>query len=249
MLKDKSLTIEKFHDSEESKYLIKSPKEIQLTLHAIARKKSVVIIYFNDEEHFIKTLILAANETGVWIDVGPSEDLNNKILLNHNLVLVTMHNGAKVQFQCPHIDVTIFASLPAFFIPLPKQMIRLQRRDFFRLPISSDSPLKCTIPHSKNDESSPKEITIMDISIGGIALTCTGNNVRLETGETYQDCQIELPDVGILTVSIMVKNLFDVTAYNGAAIKHAGCEFIKMDGKTSILLQRYIATMQSKLSR
>ena len=249
MLKDTSLTVEKFRNGEERKYLIQSPREIQLTLKAIAQKKVVVLLYYNDDQHFIKTQLLAANEKGVWIDVGPGEEINNQVLNSLSIVLVTMHNGAKVQFVCPHIEVAVFASHPAFFFPLPQQMIRLQRRDFFRLPTSADTPLKCTVPHSQESVAAENEITIMDISIGGVALTCTGNNVRLEAGETYPDCTIELPEIGTLSVTIQVKNLFDVTSYNGTITKHAGCEFIKLDGKTSILLQRYIATMQSKLSR
>jgi c-di-GMP-binding flagellar brake protein YcgR len=249
MSKDPSLTVEKFRNGEENKYLIKSPREIQLTLKAVAQKKAIVVLHYNHDEHFIKTLLLEANETGIWVDVGPGEDINSQILNSNHVVFVTMHNGAKVQFDCPPVEVAIYASHPAFFFPLPAQMIRLQRRDYFRLPTSADTPLKCTIPRPQDDEAVQKEITIMDISVGGIALTCKESNVKLETGETYPDCQIELPGVGTLKVTIQVKNLFDVTAYNGVVTKHAGCEFIKLDGKTSILLQRYIATMQSKLSR
>jgi len=249
MSKDPSLTVEKFRDGEENKYLIKSHREIQLTLKAVAQKKAIVVLYYNDDDHFIKTVLLEANETGIWVDVGPGEAINSQILNSNHVVFVTMHNGAKLQFICPPIEVAIYASHPAFFFPLPAQMIRLQRRDYFRLPASGDKPLKCVIPHALPQNSALEEITIMDISVGGVALTCKEDNVKLETGETYPDCQIELPGVGTLKVTIQVKNLFDVTAYNGVVTKHAGCEFIKLDGKTSILLQRYIAIMQSKLSR
>jgi len=249
MLKDPSLTIEKFRNGEESKYLIKSPREIHLTLKPVAQKKAIVVLYYNDDEHFIKTILLEANETGIWVDVGPNEEINSQILNSSHVVLVTMQNGTKLQFVCPPIEVAVYASHPAFFFPLPSKMIRLQRRDYFRLPVSADTPLKCTIPHPQETEIVQKEIIIMDISVGGIALTCKETDVKLETGEIYPECQIELPGVGTLKVTIQVKNLFDVTAYNGKVSKHAGCEFIGLDGKTSILLQRYIALMQSKLSR
>lgn len=247
MSKEPVLTIEKFRDGEESKFLIRSPKEIQLTLHAVAQKKSIGVLYFDNGERFFKTLLLAVNEQGLWLDVGPDADDNNLIQHSDSITFVTMHQGAKVQFDCHQIQTTIYGALPAFYCPLPQKIMRLQRRDYFRLPTSGDAPLKCIIAPEVETTPQPVEITIMDISVGGIALTCKEDTVRLEEGSTYPDCQIELPGVGMLVVTIQVRNLFDVTSTSGAVTKHAGCEFVKMDGKMSMLLQRYVGMMQSKL--
>jgi len=248
MSKEIPLTIEKFHDGEESKFLIKSPKEIQLTLHAIAQKKSVTVLYFDNGQRFIKTVLLAANERGIWLDVGPDEADNNLVLNNDNNVCVTMHHGAKVQFVSHQAKLAVYAAHPAFYFPLPDKILRLQRRDYFRLPTTADAPLKCVMPPPKIKAVQPDEITIMDISVGGIALVCKETNVTLEAGQIYPDCNIELPGIGMLKVTIQVKNLFDVTSPSGIVIKHAGCEFVEMDRKMSMLLQRYVGIMQSKLA-
>jgi c-di-GMP-binding flagellar brake protein YcgR len=243
-----SLTIEKFRDGEESKYLIKSPKEIQLTLHAIAQKKLPAVIYFNDEQNFIKTTILAANANGIWLDVGPSADENTLLTGSALITFVTMYQGAKVQFTCHQIEMAIYAAHPAFYCPLPANMVRLQRRDFFRLTVPPDAHLKCLIPLKTAMPVQPSEVTIMDISVGGIALVCSEQSVNLVEGETYTDCRIELPDIGTLIATVQVKNLFEVTSPGGIVTKHAGCEFVHMDGKMGMLLQRYVSIMQSKLS-
>jgi flagellar brake protein len=248
MYKEPVLTIEKFRDGEERKFLIKSPKEIQLTLHAIAQKKTSTIIYFDNNERFLKSLLLAANDKGMWLDVGPDHNDNNQIAHTENLTLVTMHNGAKVQLAGNHVQ--IYAGHPAFYLPLPSAIYRVQRRDYFRLSASAaDAPLKCVIPPAAEKQQHLHEVTILDISAGGIALVCRESSVRLEAGEIYPDCKIELPGVGTLTATIEVKNLFDVNSSGGTVIKHAGCEFKHLDGQMSMLLQRYISMMQSKLSR
>ena len=249
MYKEASLTVEKFRDGEESKFLIRSPKEIQLTLHALAQKKAVTVVYFNNGERFFKTVLLAANDKGIWLDVGPNEDDNNLLVNSDNITFVTMHHGAKVQFVCHQVQVAIYAAHPAFYFPLPTQMLRLQRRDYYRLSTSSDTPLKCIIPPATAKSAQRHEITIMDISVGGIALVCKESSVNLEAGEVYPDCRIELPGIGTLIATIQVRNLFDVTSSSGAVTKHAGCEFVQMDGKMGMLLQRYIGIMQSKRSR
>jgi flagellar brake protein len=248
MSKEIPLTIEKFRDGEESKYLIKSRKEIQLTLHALAQKKASAVLHFDEDGNFIKTVFLAVNDRGMWLDVGPDEGINNMLLNSARVTCVTLHLGAKVQFECAHSQIAVYASHPAFYFPLPDEMIRLQRRDYFRLNTSADAPLKCLIPPLPQKSDKPHEITIMDISVGGIALVCTENSVNLEAGVTYPDCRIELPGTGTLVATIQVRNLFDVAMPNGTLVKHAGCEFVQMDGKMSMLLQRYVGMMQTRLS-
>jgi c-di-GMP-binding flagellar brake protein YcgR len=243
-----SLTVEKFNDGDEDKYLIRSPKEIQLILHAIAQKKLPAVVYFNDEQNFIKTIILTANEKGIWIDVGPNEHDNKRILKHEDITVVSMHQGAKIQFSCKHIEMAVYAAHPAFYCPLPQGMLRLQRRDYFRLPIPMDMPLKCLVTPKSDKPADPVEITIMDISIGGVALVCKEQYVKLEAGELYPACHIELPGIGTLVADVQVRNLFDVTSPNGLITKHAGCEFVQLDGKMSMLLQRYVGMMQSRLS-
>lgn len=249
MSKEQPLTVEEFSDGEENKFLISSPKEIQLTLHAIAQKKNAAAIYFDNGQRFFKTILLAANEEGVWFDVGPDNEDNNAVMSSEVVTFVTKHHGAKVQFVCHQFQVAIYASHPAFHCPLPKKMVRLQRRDYFRLPVPSDTPLTCIIADVPEASDKANIVTIMDISVGGIALTCREQSVILEAGKTYPACKIELPEVGTLIVSIQIKNLFDVTLTSGAVIKHACCEFIQLDGKMNQLLQRYIAVMQTQLSR
>lgn len=247
MSKEPVLTIEKFRDGEEEKYLIHSPREIQLTLNAIAQKKLTGVLYFDNGQRFFKTLLLAANDKGLWFDVGPDADDNNLVPNSDDVIFVTMHNGAKVQFACSQIQTAVYAAHPAFYCPLPQTLVRLQRRDYFRLPTSGDAPLKCIIPPAPAVSPHPVEITIMDISVGGIALTCRESNVALQEGKIYPDCRIELPDIGTLVVTIQVRNLFDVTSPSGVITRHAGCEFMQLDGKMSMLLQRYVAIMQSRL--
>ena len=127
-------------------------------------------------------------------------------------------------------------------------MLRLQRRDYFRLSTSGDVPLKCVIPHKEFTDEHQSEITIINISLGGIALVCKELGVRLGVGEVYPDCSIELPDIGTLVATLQVKNMFEVNTHNGTVIKHAGCEFTQLDSKMAMMLQRYVGLMQSRLS-
>jgi len=248
MSKEISLTIEQFQDGEENEFLIKSPREIQLTLRAIAKKKSASMLYFNHGNSFFKSMLLAANDSGLWIDAKSSETDNIMTLQSKDYVVVTLHQGAKVQFECQNATQVNYEGRPAFYFPLPEKMVRLQRRNFFRLPVSEETHLECIMPPSQIDPEPSVSLTIVDISLGGIAFVCKGINIQLEAGIIYPDCSIDLPGTGTLTATIMVKNLFDITSPSGVVTQHAGCEFLKLDAQMSMLLQRYIGVMQTRHS-
>lgn len=217
-------------------------------LHSIAQKKSRAMLYFNHGKQFIMTRLLAVDHEGMWLDIGPSEADNQQILHTHELVLVSLHNHAKVQLSSPQIYMAAYAGQPAFYMQLPERMLRLQRRDYFRLPVPASAALKCVIPAPPETTDKPHDVTIMDISVGGVALVCKEYSIELEEGKTYPDCRINLPGIGTVVATIQVKNLFEVTAKNGVVTKHAGCEFMQLNGQMSMLLQRYIAQMQRQLA-
>jgi c-di-GMP-binding flagellar brake protein YcgR len=84
----------------------------------------------------------------------------------------------------------------------------------------------------------------MDISIGGVALVCEQTGVELRPGMVYEHCQIELPGLGTVETAIEVKSAFEITDRSGKVKRRAGCVFVKPDGKTTALLQRYVTQMQ-----
>jgi c-di-GMP-binding flagellar brake protein YcgR len=88
----------------------------------------------------------------------------------------------------------------------------------------------------------------MDISIGGVALVCEQTGVELHPGMVYEHCRIELPELGTVEAAIEVKNTFEITDRSGNVKRRAGCVFVKPDGKTTMLLQRYVAQMQRQLA-
>ena len=244
MGKEQVLTVEKIQGDEEDKFLIRSAKEIQLTLQAIAKGGKAVIMYYNHEQSLMKTLLLFANNTGIWLDISQNEEENSNFLQTSEVILVTMHQGAKVQFTCEDPIMATYAGNPSYYFPLPIQMLRLQRREYFRLSTAGESKLTCVIPMWKEKATSNKEVIIMDISVGGIQLSCKEAGLGLQEGEIYHNCIIKLPGIGTLIADIEVRNLFDVEAPSGAVIKHAGCQFLNLDNQQTLLLQRYIGQMQ-----
>lgn len=242
--KEIPLKIEKLSEEEENEFLIVNPKEILSILQAIAQRKSRVALHFNDENSVAMTQILAADiNGGVWLDGAPAPIDNRTIERSNRIFLVSTHNQAKVQFATDSVVLGLYEDSPAFNLVLPRRLLRLQRRDSFRLPAPASHALKCIIPPAP-DKANIHEVAVMDISVGGIALVYENSALELRPGTIYEHCQINLPELGTLDVAIQVKNIFEVTDRNGKEKRRAGCVFVKPDGKTTTLLQRYVAQMQ-----
>lgn len=246
--KEIPLKIELFSNDEENDFLIHDPKEIVAILQTIVQRKSRVALYYNEGNSVVLTMLLAADEQGVWVDAASNELDNRHIERSNRIVFVSTHNQAKVQFVTNNAMMGQYENAPAFGIALPRKLLRLQRRDYYRLVTPESHALKCLIRPVPDKAHIQHEITVMDISIGGLALVCEESGVELKAGMVYEHCQIELPDIGTLDTTIEVKNTFEVTDRSGKVKRRAGCVFVKPDGKTTMLLQRYVAQMQQQIA-
>jgi c-di-GMP-binding flagellar brake protein YcgR len=248
MVKEKEipLKIELLSDGEGSEFRIHSKKEIQSILRGIARTGTLAALYFDDENDFILTTLLGVDEQNVWLDVSSRDTDNQRILSSHKIIFVSSHLHVKVQFIAHSIDNALFKNKKAFCLPIPNNLLHLQRRDYFRLLVPVKKPLTCFIPAKPGAPVLKNCLTIMDISVGGVALECQELDTEFRPGNIYSACNINLPNIGMLTATILVKNIFIITMHNGEVKKRAGCEFIHLDGTMAILLQRYLTYLQSE---
>ena len=250
--KDISLRIEHFSRGQDIEFRIKSKKEMQFILQDIAEKGTRVALYYDQAHNFILTTLYGANEEGMWLDVGPSAADNKRVLLSEKITVVSLHQHVKVQFEVYDIKTALLEGDETFYLELPEYLLRIQRRDNFRLKIPASTPVKCIIPIKPFDPDKPdepeitREVSIVDISCGGIGLLCGENETDLLPGGAFQNCLISLPDIGNLRISINVKNNVKFTTQKDLVITRAGCQFGRMDNRMNAMLQSYITHLQSE---
>lgn len=244
MEKEIPLKIEIFPGNEDEKHRINSPKEIVLILNSIAEKSSRVALYYGNSSDFILTTILGVDDTGLWLEQSPSKEDNQLVAGSNRLVFVSSHSQIKIQFNADQASSTMYHGYPAFYLPLPDSICRLQRREYYRLVVPPNEPLRCFITGEKPSNKQAREITIMDISVGGIGLTCAEDDTELVPGVSYLNCRIELPELGTIIGTIVVKNLVILPSASDRVHKRAGCEFKDLDRHSQMLLQRYVTNMQ-----
>ena len=251
--KEVSLSIERFYSGDDKEFRIPSKKEILFILQDLAEKGTRSALYYDAAHDFIMTTVLAATDEGIWLDVGPFPPENKRVLLSDKITLVSLHQHVKIQFEAHDIQSATFDDADAFFIGMPDYLLRIQRREYFRLSIPFSTPIKCIIPVILGNPDKPdspaviREFPVMDISGGGIALLCGEDETELQPGSIFQDCQIPLPGFGVLKATLHVKSNVKFTTRNDVVSVRKGCEFHHLNSQMNSLLQRYITYLQSEV--
>ena len=230
---------------------IRSKKTIIRILHEIMQKNTLVTLYFDQSNHFILTSILAINEQSneLLIDYGAEPELNSLALKSSHLTFITSQNRIKIEFECNQISSSRLNNRDVFTVNLPESLIRLQRRHNYRITTPILDPLKCIIPIPSEEDLFKAEITLIDLSCGGIGVIDHHPVINFEPGMIYQNCQIHLPGFGCINTAIEVKTTYEITLKNGQLCKRAGCQFIDLPTEMEALIQRYVTKYeQTKLT-
>jgi c-di-GMP-binding flagellar brake protein YcgR len=255
MKKDIPLTIESLTDADEKECRISSPKQIEAILRSIAESGSNAALYYNSKRDFIMTTILDLDEDGLWVEQGRSAMENHHVTESRKLTMVSSHNQVKVQFVVNSASSVTYDDAPALFLPMPSALYRLQRREYFRLSLPPSEQLRCIIETARlkgtvaPQEPALQTVPVMDISGGGLGLSFMEDEMNFVPGEIYPDCRIDLPGIGIILVTITIKNIVPLSTNKlGKTLKRAGCEFKDIDGPTTLKLQRFITDKQRSMA-
>lgn len=229
-----------FDDSE--RYRVTHTPTIARILREILDAKAIVSMYVDHGQDFCLSSIVDLDEHNgiLLLEQGVDQNFNRQLLKAGRAVCSTTQDHVHIQFPCAELKAAKLGDEPVFQAALPQEMLRLQRRESYRLATSVVNPVKCLI----NLGSQFLETVVIDISIGGIGILAYEGSGRLRTGEAYHGCRIELPGTGTFAVSLTVCTTFDVTLRNGRLTHRAGCQFIDLPPSVETEIQRYIIRVE-----
>jgi c-di-GMP-binding flagellar brake protein YcgR len=228
--------------SDYTQYLLHNRNEILYILRSLQGAADNITVHFNDGHDFLLSAVIAVDEDGITLDYGGNAELNRRALAAERHFCVANHEKIRIQFLLRSMREISFNGTPAFHAPLPDTVLRLQRREYFRLTTPVAHPIKCRIPVSHHIEHSRSamDANVIDISGGGLAIMVPPAGATFSAGDTFANCRVELPDVGIVVATLEVRNVFEVTLRSGAQVTRAGCQFANLPGPMLTLVQRYI---------
>ena len=229
-------------------YQVHSRREIITLLRNIGERNQLVRMVIKGGTESVVTSILEVDEASnaVIIDCAPSNLQNERILDSDNLAFETLLEHIRILFFATQIESCVYENLPAFSFALPASLIRLQRREFYRVLTPVTNPVRCTIqvPNEVGDGSITAVVTLQNISGGGVGIVDEKKLLDNTIGRTYKDCRIDIPGGAPIVATLQIRNSYDLTLTNGKAIRRLGCLFVDLPKHMTAAVQRYITKLE-----
>jgi len=227
---------------EDDRYWVYSRAEILAILRAVQEQRTLVTITFHQGKDFVITTLLYIDpeSQALVFDYGPDESLNQALANADRMTIITEHNNVKVLFRSQRAEEVLFDEKPAFRVALPEGLMRLQRREFFRVAPSMGDPLRSQLPVNVDRSKTKIEVNVLDISCGGVALIADSELPGVQVGQVVKGVQIELPEIGIITADVEIRNISQYSDRNDSMMKRIGCQFVNLPGTIARMVQKYI---------
>ena len=221
-------------------FRVRSRREVIAILDdAIARRVLTTLHYQGSTSHIVTCLLRLNPEFEELVfDAARSDAVNRAVVASNRLVFVALIDHIKTQFSARRAEATMFEGRPALRTRLPESILRLQRRDFFRVPAALAETFACQVTLPGGAIAS---YSVSDLSVGGLSMLVGHAHQGLEAGTVLENCRIELPGQGVITTAIEIRSRAELTgtAPNAARIRF-GCRFRNLPGTVANVIQRYI---------
>ena len=228
----------------DDRYKVRSALEIGKILRGLIAHRALITAHAGEHGAFFVTAILEVDEDEGTIvcDYGVDAALTERLLAAPSLTFVTQLDHVRVQFTVSGAVAVDYEGGPAFRVDMPDVVVRLQRREHYRLKVPRGRPLYCQLPVTAAQGGSDGKrisVPVYDISCGGLALAGWQGDPLPEPALELPNAWVELPDLGRLVVDLRVVHLQRATGRAGA-LSRVGCRFVNVSAGATMLVQRYI---------
>lgn len=226
----------------EERFHITGARVVALTLAGYAREAVQFSVQFGDELFVTTLLAVPAGRNQLIFECSGAATLNQRLLQAGECTLVGRPEGVQVQFSGGPVSTVKHEGRPAFAVPLPKFIVRLQRRDSFRIATPRANPLRFI---GRTPEGAAVELPAFDISVTGIGLLAAAAPEQLAPGMVLERCRFRLPDDSQdVQLTARVQHITEKEVRGGGHQWRVGLHFLNPPASVENRLQRYIARLE-----
>lgn len=224
------------------RFQIRNKKEIRHLLRTIADKRFMLTAHIDGGPLTFVTAVLdlTADGEGVILDTSSDEKIMERVERAEKLVCAGRLDGVKVQFTAESPEGFPYDGFEVLRCDLPEMMLRLQRRESFRLPVPMSSPVGCKLLLRDEDgRAAPVQVRVLDLSTEGIGLLILDESCPVESGQLI-DSELTIPDLGVVQVPMRLRNVFKLDNRGNSSNLRAGFQLIDPPPRLVSAIQRYI---------
>lgn len=243
--------------AELEQYIVYSRVEIAAMLRRLGESNVPINAYHDGMDGLAVTEILDVlpDDDAVVIDPPADPESAKALSAAEHITFVAFVDNIKMQFAAQGVAPATWHGRGAYRIQMPESILRLQRREFFRVRPPMTKPATCLIPYDLQTHQVPTEpatgqhyesLRVIDLSVGGLAMLACPKAVVLPSGERIENCYLDLPGVGSVNLSVIVRNLDPEV---GEDTRRLGCEFADLSPASRMALQRYVNKVEAEVRK
>ncbi|MCL2346070.1 MAG: flagellar brake protein [Desulfobulbus sp.] len=225
----------------DERFHITGRRAIVFTLVGYIRDGEQFTVLFGDKLFVTQLLDVDEDDDLLIFDLSGAETLNHALLRADRCRLAARPAGIHVHFDVGEVSEIEYDGRPAFAVALPTAIVRLQRRESFRIATPVLNPVRFFISRADGKEQG---FSACDISVTGIGLLAAAAPDLL-SGELLERCRIRLPDEAQdMPVAARVQRIIALESRSGERQWRIGVHFLNLSPAVENRLQRYIARLE-----
>lgn len=229
-------------DEQLSRFALREPGEIATVLRALVEARALISASLVPGGHACPTALLAVHDDGrLVLDGNRDEAMNRRMAAATRMVCTAQLDLVPIRFRVSAPTRILHEDYVAFSAPWPQAVLRMQRRETYRLPSPASAPVTV---HPGDAEHTPDPdaagLRVLDISGGGLALAVPdGAQARFQPGTRLTHCLLRLGELPPLAIALEVIYTRPHEV-RGLAQSRAGCRFLDLAAPAEQQVMQYI---------
>ena len=225
-------------------YALHHAVEILAVLERLWHERTPTTVELGDDRAIASSVldVRRASKTLVF-DIARDAELTRRLFAAGRLSFVASLDHIEIAFETGPASLIRLDDGPAAVVELPQAVVRLQRREAYRVTLPPDEKVRCTVLEP-DGRSTPAHA--VDLSCGGAGLVFDDRDVDLGEPGSGHELIFSLPKLGRFEIEATLSNIMAAPGETDDEPPRvrAGFRFVSVEPKTESQLQRYVNQVQ-----
>lgn len=224
-------------------FAVHNPITIEQVLQNVMDDEHEVYLHTNDSNAAMVTEILGFDweNRRMWLAKPLDHKVDELINRRTRYTIVAFPSSVKIQFSGEGITLDRFQTIQALCIEVPDELIRLQRRSYFR--ILADEELNHQV--SLDIPGVDYQPEVLDISLAGLGWLAREPGDHYQTGQQFDNVRLTLADgQGAMLIGLVIRNISP--SETDETETQLGCELLMPEVNHQKRLQRFLLATERR---
>lgn len=236
----------------EEPFAINNPREVLQIINDLFHQKTTLRVASGHgrDEYLTKIINIDTQNGLIYFDMGIDEAFNKRLLASPE-ILIIKDAGIRIKWKSTQHSAITLIDGNALRVEIPTELIRLQRRELYRLATPANKPLSCEMMVPNAINSSFKDmlnLNLVDISLGGIGVIAVkALHPSVQVGAIFEPCKIHFPDIGQTSLKLEVRNILPVNSGSTQQKYRIGLSYLQLSRANEGIIHKYTANLEREL--